>query len=112
MHDAVRTSPLEQTRFPEIVAARKIREHHFAARMRLRHFHKSHSHKIESVCGIALPADHLAGSEAQQLDVFSQAVDKFIRQTGKHRHGAKVAIESALAVGAVELRAETFCCAA
>src|SRR4029077_8708069 len=63
--------------------------------------------EIESVCGIALAADHLSGSESQELDVFSQTVDKIISQTGKDRYGAEVAIESALAVGAIELRAET-----
>ncbi len=58
--------------FPQNNRRAKIYEHHFSARMGLRHLHKSHSHEIESVCGIALAADHLAGSESQQLTFLSE----------------------------------------
>src|ERR1700722_17763014 len=76
--------------------------------MGLRHLHKSHSHEIESVCRIALAADHLAGRESQELEGFSQSVEKIISQTREDQLCAEVAIESAFTVGAIELRAEAF----
>ena len=54
----------EQAGLAEIIAARKIGEHHVAAGMLLRHFHEADAHEIKAVGRIALAADHLAGRVA------------------------------------------------
>ncbi len=97
----------QQRRFAEIFAARKISQHHFAAGVRLRHFHEADAHQIKTVGGIALAANHLARSKAQQLDAFAQAVDEFVRQFREHRNRAQMGIERALAVRLIQLRAES-----
>lgn len=53
----------EQRNLAEITAAREVREDQFAAWTLFRHLHESNAHQIETVCGVALAADDLSGTE-------------------------------------------------
>ena len=53
-------SSAEQADFAEIIAARQIRQHQFAAGISFRNFHESEADQIKTVRGITLFADHLA----------------------------------------------------
>ena len=98
----------EQADFAEIIAARQIGQHQFAAGIFLGNFHKSQPHQIKTVGGFALLADHLAGRESHQFDAVAEVVDEILREAAKNRNIAQVRIERAPAIGLVQLRAKGF----
>src|SRR5271156_1753263 len=99
---------LQQRRFAEIFAARKIGQHHLATGVRLRNFYEADAHQVKAVRRFTLAANHLAGGEAQQLDAFSQARDEFIRQFREYRNRAQMGVQGALPVRLIQPRAESF----
>ena len=83
MRTTLTWSSAEQANFAEIIAARQIGQHQFAAGVSLRNFHEAEPHEIKTVGGISLFADHLAGREAQQLDAIAQMVDEILFQAAE-----------------------------
>ncbi len=76
--------------------------------MRLRYFHEADPHEVEAVRSFALAANHLPGSKAQEIHFFAQASDELVCQFGEHRNRAQMGIQSAPAVGLIQLRAKRF----
>ena len=60
-------SAAQQSNLPEIIAAGKISQHQFSAGIRLRNFHESNAHQIETARRIALPRDYLPRRKSLQL---------------------------------------------
>src|ERR1700690_2143823 len=96
----------QEANFAEIIAARKIREHHLAAGMRLCDLHEPYAHEIKIIGGVPLPANYLPGGETDQLNVVAQAGDEFVGEPCKNGHAAQGAIEGSLAVRLVKRRAK------
>src|SRR5580704_3509315 len=97
----------KQSGFAKIIAARKIGEHHISARMRLRHLHETYADKIETVGGVALPANHLARRATHKFHALAQAADELACQLREDWNGPEVAVKSTPAVGFVQLGAES-----
>src|SRR5215470_5347010 len=57
----------EQTDFTEIISARKVRKHEFAARIVFRNFYKAYAHEIKTIGWFALPRDDLPRCEPLQF---------------------------------------------
>ena len=96
----------EQPHLAEVATTRQVGEDEVFAVVDLRDLYEADAHKIESVGVRALFGDHLAGSEADELDAVLEEGDEVVVERRKYGHAEQVSAESAGAVVAVELFAE------
>src|SRR5205085_3172963 len=98
----------KQSDFAEVVAPGKIRQHKFAPGMIFTHFDEANSNQVEAVGHVALTADHLSRSKAQQFHAIAEMIDEVLRQRRKYRNALQMSVKSANAIARVQRRTEGF----
>ena len=95
----------KQSDLAEDVAAGKVRQDQtLAVTVRFLDLDVAHANQIEGIGRVALPEDHLAGVEGDQLDALAQIIDEFIRHIAENRVRSQVVAQRPLAVFPLHVR--------